>query len=917
MIKLNIALALALCTALSMSIYIEAAGQERIGIYGDVISESTGAPTRGAIVSLISGKDTLRTQTTASGTFSFKTGKLDNAILTVHHMSYKPAVMELGAVTDNLFLPPIALEEASTELEAAHIVAGMPVYEQIGDTLKYNVAATHNVSEDDMLGDVIDKLPGVSRDEAGRISIMNIPLEKIYINGRTIYGDNPDDALRYLPAEEVISIKVFDELRPEERLGLVKGKDRQRVADVKTKHSIDHALVAQSIAGYGRNIVTVHDETDNRYQGGVAVKWFSENTSWTVNAYSNNLGRDNEIRSVTDISSIADRYSQKSFIGTSYLHRWKDYSSLSGNYSYSSNKSINLSSVRRDYSSIERIDTQTSDSHSRNGTHKLNLAYTSMKQFVPSASLGVEYSRRNSLASASTTMIIDGADAGGYSQKTQSHEYSLSISPFLFEQFRITDNLRYQSFLRGVLSRSNGAGFQADTLLPEHSLTKLVMDSSGDKIDLAFNSELSYTISVATQSLAGLGFGLSRKKEKQEELKYLDYVSEANFQNLVSDSHSFDHFSAEAFLRAQHGTLMGLSVSGSARLSWTNQENTFRYPFQDNIPRHYLLPLAELSIRYGFDLHSRISLNLLTIGNIPSIEQTSTHIDDSDPLNLSTGNSALNPSRTWSGSLNGDFMPGNGVSISLRAEASVLEDKITPVTYRYSDGGIYNGYTIPKGGSIRTYTNTDGAWNGKLTAALKGSIRKIALNYDLTLLYNHGRNPHFLNDRLNIGVTREPKVVIGLSHSFGRNHPVKIRFDGGRFSVTNSIYQDVCYYQGRAGISSRNNIGSRFFVNGNYSYVFRTGITGASNYSSHILNAVAGFKVFKDKKGEIALSAFDMLGDKPLFQTKVSGDITTTTFTPSLGRVWLVSFTYRFNSAKSSELEKKSRLDRRSLGEDF
>jgi len=362
---------------------------------------------------------------------------------------------------------------------------------------------------------------------------------------------------------------------------------------------------------------------------------------------------------------------------------------------------------------------------------------------------------------------------------------------------------------------------------------------------------------------------------------------------------------------------MGLSVSGSARLSWTNQENTFRYPFQDNIPRHYLLPLAELSIRYGFDLHSRISLNLLTIGNIPSIEQTSTHIDDSDPLNLSTGNSALNPSRTWSGSLNGDFMPGNGVSISLKAEASVLEDKITPVTYRYSDGGIYNGYTIPKGGSIRTYTNTDGAWNGKLTAALKGSIRKIALNYDLTLLYNHGRNPHFLNDRLNIGVTREPKVMIGLSHSFGRNHPVKIRFDGGRFSVTNSIYQDVCYYQGRAGIYSRNNIGSRFFVNGNYSYVFRAGITGASNYSSHILNAVAGFKVFKDKKGEIALSAFDMLGDKPLFQTKVSGDITTTTFTPSLGRVWLVSFTYRFNSAKSSELEKKSPSARTTLGRDF
>ena len=54
------------------------------------------------------------------------------------------------------------LKENKEQLEAAVVKEEVPVFEFIGDTLKYNVAAVQQVSSDDMLADVMERLPGIS-----------------------------------------------------------------------------------------------------------------------------------------------------------------------------------------------------------------------------------------------------------------------------------------------------------------------------------------------------------------------------------------------------------------------------------------------------------------------------------------------------------------------------------------------------------------------------------------------------------------------------------------------------------------------------------------------------------------------------------------------------------------------------------
>ena len=886
-------------------------GQERFSVCGRVcewINDGYGIKgVRGAIVSLINGPDTLRTQTANDGSYIIKTPRSTESLLTVHHISYKPVGLIIGPVEKDVYAPTIFLEEAQNELDAAKVVAGVPVYEQIGDTLKYNVASTRSVGEDDMLGDVFEKLPGVSKDGDGRFSIMNVPLERVYINGRAIYGDSPDNALKYLPAEEIISIMVYDELRPEEKLGLVRNKDKQRVADVRTKHAIEHALVAQAIGGVGRNIESARDETDNRYQIGAAAKWFSERAIWSVNAYSNNVGRNNEIQSVTDISKIPDRYCKTHYLGTSFSYKEQDYSSFSGSYYYSGDRYLSRTNVVKDYASVIREDRQASLTKSHSGTHRLNLGYMSMKRFVPSARLAVTYSRLCLDSQGETILRLEGADAGGYGQWIGSFGSNFSASPSLYGSISFSDKAGLSYSMNGDFSRGLGNGSQVDTLLIDHSPTKYLTNSGEERINWDMRSAFLYTFSVENNFKALMELLLSRNKEQLKELRYTDYISEANLQNLTSDSHSFNHFKVSVVLGISRGkTNKGLFFDAKAGVSSVSQINEYELPYNENIPRGYLIPNGVLSARYAFDMKNRLGLTFSINGAIPSIEQTSTHIVESNPLYLSTGNPDLDLSTIWSVNLTGDFMPGNGLSISLRTDVGWQDNKIIPVTYRFSEAGTYAGYPVPKGGSLKTYTNIDGAWNADFLAGFKGTFRRISLDYDLALRYDHARNPHYLNDQLNIGIIREPQVSMKLSHSFGRNHPLSVSLRGSRVDVSNTLYQNVGYYQGLVSADSRNTFGKRFFINGKYQFIFRSGGMGITGYSSHMLNAVAGVKVFKNKAGEIALSAFDLMSNSSLFVTTMFGDVTTTSFNPTLGRIWLVSFTYRFNSAKASALEKKA-----------
>ncbi|MEG1729899.1 MAG: outer membrane beta-barrel protein [Bacteroidaceae bacterium] len=77
-----------------------------------------------------------------------------------------------------------------------------------GDTIVYNASA-FQTAEGDMLGNLIEKLPGAEIKD-GRISVNGRFVESLLINGKDFFNGNVEQALRSLPAFTVRNIKTYD-----------------------------------------------------------------------------------------------------------------------------------------------------------------------------------------------------------------------------------------------------------------------------------------------------------------------------------------------------------------------------------------------------------------------------------------------------------------------------------------------------------------------------------------------------------------------------------------------------------------------------------------------------------------------------------------------------------------------------------
>ena len=105
------------------------------------------------------------------------------------------------------------------------------------------------------------------------------------------------------------------------------------------------------------------------------------------------------------------------------------------------------------------------------------------------------------------------------------------------------------------------------------------------------------------------------------------------------------------------------------------------------------------------------------------------------------------------------------------------------------------------------------------------------------------------------------------------------------------------------------------FINADYEYLMRHPFKGVGKpLHNHRLNAIMGFRLAKSGV-EINLSCYDILNRVSSFKTTVVDNYTQTSFTPNLGRIYLVTVLWRFNSTQKGT---KVRFGRAPLvGQDF
>ena len=219
------------------------------------ISDEAGQPVGYATVSLVQKNSTKAYKYELSddeGNVSFSSVKSGEYTFKVELMGYKTLEKEIE-VKAALDLGELVLAEDQEVLEAAKVTdVGNPITIK-KDTVEYN-ASSFMVTDNDMLENLLKKLPGIEVDENGSIKANGESVTRIYVDGKSFFLDDPQLASKNLPAKMIEKVKVVKKKSEQaEFTGIDDGRE-ETVIDLSVAPSMMNGMFGNVMAGGGRDL---------------------------------------------------------------------------------------------------------------------------------------------------------------------------------------------------------------------------------------------------------------------------------------------------------------------------------------------------------------------------------------------------------------------------------------------------------------------------------------------------------------------------------------------------------------------------------------------------------------------------------------------------------------------------------------
>ena len=152
-------------------------------------------------------------------------------VLKAELMGYKTFEKEVS-LEKNVDLGTIKMAEDAEVLDAARITdVGNPIVIK-KDTVEYN-ASSFKTSENDMLEQLLKKLPGVEVGADGSITANGETIKKITIDGKTFFLDDPQLASKNIPAKIIEKVKVVEKKSDQAMFTGIDDGEEETIIDLK------------------------------------------------------------------------------------------------------------------------------------------------------------------------------------------------------------------------------------------------------------------------------------------------------------------------------------------------------------------------------------------------------------------------------------------------------------------------------------------------------------------------------------------------------------------------------------------------------------------------------------------------------------------------------------------------------------
>lgn len=909
---------------------------------GTLQDSLTATPLADATITLVRSKDSSLisfTVTSNSGHFEIKNIEAGTYYLLISYTGMQNFKKEFSISSAHSLADfgVINLDRNYKSLDEVVVKDDAPVKIK-GDTVEFRAESFKSVKPNATVEDLLKKVPGMEVSKDGSVKSQGETVQKVYVDGKEFFGNDPKMATKNLSQDMVESIQVYDDMSEQAKFTQMDDGTRTRAINIKLKKDKRKGWFGKAMAGGG---------TDERYQSSLSLNRFNGTRQISVVGSANNLDRQNF--SFSDViggmgmsnfnggssggrggnSGGGSGISSPKSLGFNYRDVWGTKVDVSGSLNGSDTRTV-LDQTSLTSQTPNRLIPDSSvliDGLTRSNSLNQNLRFNfrieykidSLNSLLYYPSFTLQHSDGSSFSDTKTYATVSGLPqylAQTQQRTSENNRDGSTMNQNLLFRHRFAKKGRTVTLgLTSVLNQSNGEGtsfsrYDDYTRNQTSYRYKVQQQESIQKIK-GFNNTLStsYTEPVGRNKILELNYAYTNNHTTSDRKTYdLDTLT---YKYEVINAPSTNYFESDyishrigANFRVQQkkynyqlgiGEQINQQSSRSVR-AFNNKDTTARQTFVN------LYPTANFN--YNFTRNKSLRFRYSGRTNQPSVNQLQDVPDFSNQLQVRTGNPALK--QEFSNSFNLNYNTFNMVNFryfSANLTYSQTSNKIVnstdalPKDPRY----INPADTSTRGKQLMIPVNLNGNFsssgfftlglpfrNPKLKGSTFNSTTMASYNRDASMMYkqvNYSRTL-MLTQTEGISYTYKEKIDVSLRGSVTYN---MTRFDSS-LKRPNTDYWSQTY-----SADMTFDLPKDLIFETDFNYYITTGQSEGFNRSTPLLNASFSKLMLKNKAGQLKFEVHDIFKQNQSLSRATLETGYRDTRTNVIRRYFMLSFTYSLN----------------------
>lgn len=786
------------------------------------------------------------------------------------------------------------------------------------DTVQFN-ASSFKTKPNAVMEDLLKKLPGVQVEADGTVKAQGENVQRVLVDGKRFFGDDPKLATKNLPPDMIDKIQVFDALNDQSAFTGFDDGNRIKTINITTKKDKRKGYFGRAVLGGGS------DSEEGRYDNSVNLSYFNGDRQLTFTGQANNVNKQNF--GAQDLFGGGGGGGGRTIVvagggrggaggatnnsggiirtlaaGLNYKDIWGKKTEVSGSYFFN-----DMQTVREQNSYTQNLipgnpdssifNSQLNNSVTKNQNHRIN--FNIEHQFDSSNSLIIRpnisfqetasatdvttFSTRGTSKNLNNSIASTDRNNSGYNAsleatfrhrfKKKGRTYSIAFNPGQSVNDGTTSNYSINNFFNTATPYAdtiNQVGItnrDSKTMNATFSYTEPIGKNQIIEFNYNYNSNLNNS---GTQTFA------YNKANGQYDIVV------PNLTNVFENTFNSNRITLNYRLQnAKYNFSIGSGVQAGDLISKNLSKDS-------SITQNFVNFFPTMNFRYDFSRTKNLRIFYNGRTGQPTAQQLQPVVDNSNPLNITTGNPNLKQ----------QFIHTFRILFN---SFDVVSQKLffATINANFTANDIQNSTTyLPNGAQFTRPVNLSGTYNINGFLNYGFPLKKPKSNINLGVNLSNSQSQTLVNNLSNY--TRNTTAgfnaswTTNIKEGFDMNFSSNSSFSFARYTLQPQQNGDFFTQTFVAEPTIYTKSGWVFSTD--FRYIKNTGRAEGFNTNIPLWSASIAKQLFKKKEGELKFYVFDLLNQNQSLTRNVTGNTIQDVSTVVLKRYFMISFTYNLRS---------------------